>query len=451
MPLAATTLMRLRTTHALLATAAVLAVPAAGAQQRPAVRPLGPTVAVSRDSFVVIMGVRQLPDGRVLLNDPISRRVLMFDSTLASPSVVVDSAAGAMNAYGPMAGGLIAYRGDSTLFVDPQSLSMLVIDPTGKIARVASVPRPEDARGFASASNGIPGFDASGRLVYRAPTRFTMGGRGPGGPGGPGGAPPQAPDTAPLLRIDLATRKLDTIAWVKVQVPNLQVTPNDSGGMTVRRVFNPLPVIDEWAVLADGSVAVVRGRDYRVDVIGADGSRTAAAKIPFDWQRMSDEDKVALIDSIKAVRERMPAASPMTTTMSGSGAAGGGGAVREQVSMTIVGGPGGGAGGPNQTIRSSGAAQISFVDPSELPDYKPPFFAGAARADADGNLWVRTIPTTGIAGGPVYDVIDRTGKLVDQVQVPAGRQIVGFGAGGVVYLTARSGSGATVLERARVR
>jgi hypothetical protein len=39
---------------------------------------------------------------------------------------------------------------------------------------------------------------------------------------------------------------------------------------------------------------------------------------------------------------------------------------------------------------------------------------------------------------------------VYRVQVPAGRTIVGFGAGGVVYLNARE-KGASYLERARVR
>ena len=52
----------------------------------------------------------------------------------------------------------------------------------------------------------------------------------------------------------------------------------------------------------------------------------------------------------------------------------------------------------------------------------------------DGRLWVRAIPTKAIAGGPVYDVIDNKGELVERVQVPADRSIIGFGQGGVVYL-----------------
>ena len=98
---------------------------------------------------------------------------------------------------------------------------------------------------------------------------------------------------------------------------------------------------------------------------------------------------------------------------------------------------GGGGGGP---ARMGGGgpggmgANMSFVTADELPDYKPPFFVGNAKADMDGRLWIRTIPTKGIAGGPVYDVINNKGALIERVQVPADRAIIGFGEGGVVYL-----------------
>jgi hypothetical protein len=95
--------------------------------------------------------------------------------------------------------------------------------------------------------------------------------------------------------------------------------------------------------------------------------------------------------------------------------------------------------------------ELLFVSPSELPDYKPPVFAGALRVDPEGNLWIRTIPTRAIPGGPVYDVVDAKGALVERVQLPASRQIVGFGPGGAVYLLAREGTGKATLERARVR
>jgi hypothetical protein len=107
-----------------------------------------------------------------------------------------------------------------------------------------------------------------------------------------------------------------------------------------------------------------------------------------------------------------------------------------------------GAGGP---VRAPQVAppRINVVAASELPDYQPPFFATSTRADADGNLWVLTIPTKPQPAGSVYDVINGKGEVIERVLVPEGRQVLGFGPGGVVYLGRRDGN-ATVIERARV-
>jgi hypothetical protein len=271
------------------------------------------------------------------------------------------------------------------------------------------------------------------------------------------------PDTVPLLRIDLATRKLDTVAYVKVQNTAPQVTREADGSIRVMMQVNPLPVVDDWVMTPSGTLALVRGRDYRVDWIAPDGARRSAPKLPFDWQRLSDEDKVALIDSVKAIRQRQAAAGgpgggPGAVTMTFSGAPGGGAAPggparppREGGERTIVMGGPGASGAPAMP----GAPQVEFVSPSELPDYRPAFLPNATRADAEGNLWIRTTHTRGVpSGASVYDVVDPQGALIDRVQVPAGRTIVGFGAGGTVYLVAREGTAATAtttLERARVR
>jgi len=85
---------------------------------------------------------------------------------------------------------------------------------------------------------------------------------------------------------------------------------------------------------------------------------------------------------------------------------------------------------------------------SELPDYRPPFSSGAVRADADGNLWIRTIPAKPTPGGPVYDIVSHEGQLVDRLQLPPGYALVGFGKGKVVYLSMRDAKG---IHLARVR
>jgi hypothetical protein len=90
------------------------------------------------------------------------------------------------------------------------------------------------------------------------------------------------------------------------------------------------------------------------------------------------------------------------------------------------------------------------VSPNELPDYRPAFANGSVRADAEGKLWVRILLAKPSTGGPEYDVIDRSGKLVDRVTLPRGTTIAGFGTGGIVYLGVRDAAGVHVV-RARER
>ena len=43
-------------------------------------------------------------------------------------------------------------------------------------------------------------------------------------------------------------------------------------------------------------------------------------------------------------------------------------------------------------------------------------------------------------------MIDRSGKLVDRVTLPAGTVIAGFGQGGIVYLGVRDAAGTHVVR-----
>jgi hypothetical protein len=398
--------------------------------------------------------VQPLPGGLLLVNDPGRRRLVLLDSAMKQVAVVADTTAATRNAYGANIGGLLPFRGDSALFVDPASLSMLVIAPTGKIARVMAAPRASDVFFLIGGPMGSPAFDAKGRLVYRA---CDMRGRGPRAPGQPM-TPPVLPESLPLVRYDLSTRALDTAAFVKVYAPKFTVVQTEDGGTRMSSMINPMPEVDDWAVLSDGRIAILR-KDYHVDFIDADGTRSSSPKIPFEWQRLTDSAKAAIIDSSKAAFERMRAGGA-------SGAPGGG----QMVMMSVGPGgpppggpPGGGApmivireqrggdaappprGGPGNTARDAGPPPLSFVAPNELPDYQPAFSNGSVKADAEGKLWVRIMlpkPST----RPEYDVIDRTGKLVDRVQLPAGTTIAGFGPGGTVYLGVRDASGVHVVR-----
>src|SRR5205807_944808 len=64
--------------------------------------------------------------------------------------------------------------------------------------------------------------------------------------------------------------------------------------------FNPLPAADDWAVLSDGTVAVVRSHDYHVDWVHPDGTIISTPKMSFDWRGISLEQKEHIRDSVKA-------------------------------------------------------------------------------------------------------------------------------------------------------
>ncbi len=479
--------------------------PAASRTAGPPVQRITTASALSTERLGSITGVRELPDGRVLVNDGARRRLLVMDTAMSVVGVVLDSLAEVSNTYGTRAGVLIPFRGDTTLFVDPVSYAIVVLDPAARIARVRSVWRVQDVPWLTNpgGSYGWPGVDARGRVVYRIPAQAERPRAAP-----PSGVPyfPPEPDSAFVVAVDLDTRMLDTLGTMRIPKSVSTVRRTGEGRFTVDQVINPLPGTDEWAVLPDGAVAFVRGRDYRIDYLNPDGGWTSSPKLPFEWQRLTDEDKQRLVDSVKTAQERTTAAvyvssmirwanqyrrpyPPGFTIPAGfvvppgfsrgwtlpPGLAFPAGYIYacepgEEARVTPVPGaaaafpgtpPGGAPPGmpsciPAPVTLGGGATppppamrQVRVVPASELPDYRPPFAAGGTvRADADGNLWIRTLPARPVPGGPVYDVVSRQGEMVSRMQLPPGYTLVGFGRGKVVYLSMRDASG---IHLARVR
>lgn len=487
------------TRPAALAALLVLATLPATAQSRlPAIRTLGPITARSAEPLGAVSTAVPLPDGRVLVNDVLQRRVVMFDSTLAQVSVVADTTSATANAYGARGGGLIGYRGDSALFIDPASLSMITVNPRGELTTVRAVPRANEIQAL-SGAQGRPGFDPQGRLIYRATPR-PRAARRDARPVVGNFVMPELPDSAPIVRLDmanrtgdLASRASDTVAALKINRPDVKVTQGADGRISVNTTVHPMPSLDEWALLADGTVAVIRGHDFHVDRYKPDGTVTSSPKLPFDWQRLDDDAKAFIIDSARTAMEKQReeaqrmmanAGGPMAFMQGGGGevmmSAMGGGAMgggmgggMVGMSITVGGGAGGGppqrggqGGGPGGRGGAGGGTgggtggpgganfqlpPINLINPNELPDYRPPFLAQAALGDLDGNLWVRTTAAQTGDGGAIYYVIDANDTVSDRVQVPQGRIIAGFGKGGVVYLAFRDTEGRAFLETVRLR
>jgi hypothetical protein len=310
---------------------------------------------------------------------------------------------------------LIRYLGDTTLALDQPSRTLKVLDAQGKTVRTMALPKQQDFP-------GLVGFirpswiDPKGRIVYQGTPQPP--------PPPPGASPirgqvPFLPDSAPIVRGDFDTRTVDTIAKIKLAQPGKIDVKETTGSFSVIATVDPSSASDEWAMLPDGTIAIVREHDYHIDWIAPDGTRTSTPKMPFDWKRITDDAKRAMLDSLKVPIDSLRKQNPPQT-------------------IPLPDGP----------VRLTIDFQPIAID--KLPDYEAPIGPGSVRVDLDGNLWIVPRTTAAAKGGLLYDVVNRKGEIFERVQFPLGVALVGFGPGGVVYLNRVEGN-AGFLERATIR
>lgn len=410
---------------------------------------LPPATATTTETLGAVLGLRQVAGDKVLVNDARRRQIKLFDASLATSTIVLDSAAGSSNSYGPIGAPLIPYVGDSSLFANRGARSVLVFDERGQVARALALPNPAD---FGSLQTATGGVDSKGRLIYLGSNR---------------GMPMRTalgigfPDSIPILRADFDLRRVDTIARVNRPLAKATAATKASNGVTYTMfAIDPLKTIDEWSVLSNGSVALVRGHDYHIDWIHSDGTVGSTAKMPFDWKRLTDEDKQKLADSARVAQNARLAddtfESELTMVTKGNFdvVPGGGGGVGEK-SSGGRGGSGGAGGGeappgraPSEHGRGYLPREAEVIPLNQIADYYPPIRIGATIPDLDGNLWI--LPTTSAQsqhGELVYDVVNARGELFQRVRMPAGRSVAGFGKGGVVYMISGDKTNGFHLER----
>jgi hypothetical protein len=406
---------------------------------------LPPASAKSAETFGAIINIRELPQGRVLVSDGKNFLVKLLTATLATERIVLDSSRTAANTYGNFPMPLVSYIGDSTLF--NSSRGLFVIGPGGNVARAAALPQPK----FWGQIRRAVYADDKGRVVFMAASPVT---RTP-----TVGVVPTVSDSAPLLRIDFAARTTDTIAWVGrpyVRVDAWQPPPPGRGAELSFWLPDPLKALDDWTILSDGSIAIVRGHDYRVDWLRSDGTRVSSSKLPFDWKQMTQIEKTRLIDTVEA--QRVAAAQnnallmgpehPPTPWPRGvlSGSTDPNAPTRPTFDTTKA---------IDTRIQNNARVLARMPDrpkDDDVNDYYPPIRVGSALADVDDRLWILpTLSRQSKAGELVYDVVSSKGALLERVRVPLGRYIVGFGRNGVVYLAVGGlSTGGFTLERTKL-
>jgi hypothetical protein len=358
--------------------------------------PLGSVVAVS-DELGRSVSVRVLSDGRVIYSD--ETRLWMLDKNLKNPRLLGDSTAATGRLMDVPGTYVRPYLGDSTMLVKSGLGRIVILDEEGRPARRLQARYPADAglgptsgewtvdmtrawftkRGDAMVlSEGqVPRGDTTRQQpIYVVRTSF---------------ADPERRDTVARLTREMMRR--DTmyssgVSWILT---------GDAAGM-----------------FPDGTIAVVRTKTYTVELIDKRGRHREVA-IPHQWTVLTPADKQEIMDSLRA-----QASGPPLVTLDAR------------------------SNSPNVTIeqRRPGTAVVSRL--SDITDTVPPITAfNPLTGDASRLLWIQKITVLTNPYRHVseyqYDVIDRDGRLVRRVSMPAGWQLRAFRPG-LVYYTRYEGN-----------
>lgn len=338
------------------------------------------------EDFGSIQTVRELPDGRILVADPLGNALYLVDLRSMTRNVVGSEGGGPEEWGQPDA--VWPLPGDSTLLVDLGNGRLVALGPDLGFGRTMPISLSEPRPGSTLVLALPQGVDGRGRIYSRA-----MAGMGAG----------TLPDSAAVLRIDRATRAAEPVATFKLP-DRTQTRSGGAGNEQVAIANTPLSPEDAWGVAPDGAVVVVRAGDYHVEWIAADGSVTRGPAVRYDGVRIGTPEKEEWL----AEQGR-----------SGGGIAIGVEIVNGSASMSFRRG---GQGGPRNEI-----------DRYTWPEREPPFYGGRVPVDGLGRAWVRRHVA---AGAPsTYDLFDRGGTRVGTVTLDRGRRVVGFGASSVYVVS----------------
>jgi hypothetical protein len=388
--------------------ACVIAISGVASAQNPPLRTLSKMELEYAEPFTCISGVRELSDGRIVVSDVREKTVQLIDLRKGTSMKIGREGQGPGEWSTPQ--GVFAVAGDTTLLWDPQNQRFLTINPDGSVGKGVTVDLGGGNRGQIMAS--LPrGVDATGRLYYQG-SSFVFN----------QGQPPTSLDSAPVIRYDRRTSKIDTITYVQLPKSNVQ-SSGTSGNVSIR-VTGPNPFAPQlaWTVAPDGRIAVIHPEPYRVEWMSPSGARTAGPEIRYDRLKLTEADKA-------------PVQTPNCgVSFSIGGGGGGGGGRATQAAVSVGSGVGGPGGAPPRT---------------DYPEYKPAFLPryGAPIIAPNGELWVGR--SRGPNDPPVYDIFDARGQLSGRIQLPKGTRISAFG-NGTIYLYRMDDDDLVYLQRYRL-
>ncbi len=351
--------------------------------------------AVWDEAFSLISTVRELPDGRLLVADPLGQVVMRLDLD-----------AGVADTIGGVGEGPEEYRQPDAVWPLPGGRTLLVDLGNGRLTELDSTLAFGDTRPYALSVGGVD----LGAMTLALPAAVD----GRGGLYFRGFGQPGERDSTEVFRYDFETAALDTVAVVKI--PDVVVeTSRSAAGQSTSISQVPLSPADSWGVAADGRVVVARSSDFRVEWIQPDGSVTSGPSVPFTPVGIGRAEREQWAD------ERMEQGGSLSIGISNNNGV---------VTMTAS--------------RGGASSNDEGLDDQPWPEVKPPFYDAPIPVDGLGRAWVRRHREAGES--PAYDLFDGNGEAVMTVEFGEGRRVVGFGDG-VLYAVRMDMFGLHTLER----
>jgi hypothetical protein len=330
--------------------------------------------------FGMLSNAIELHDGRVMFTDTRSKLFLRGDFKTGKVDTLgsrVDSIKPSVAGQYRFPGWVAHLAGDTVALVDFSAVRTTLWSEAGRPLGVLPIKE-------VAGQTPVLLYDTVG-AGYKIDYQAIVGG------GEPGRA--VRPDSIPVLRIRLASGRVDTIA--QLAAPEYGDAVFGEEIQQAAKVFAPN---DFFGVLPDGTAWVARGRENRVDWRSPDGKWIRGEPHAFTGVPVTEADK-----------ERVLAQ------------------VREQGKQF----------GMPQELK----IQYPFAET------KPPF--DFALGHPSGEVWLQR-PRRDEKSSLVYDVFDRKGAWRREIAFPQNASLSGFGANGAVYATLKNEDRSRTVARYRL-
>ena len=390
----------MRSTIVALATLVLSASPALAQGQ---VRDLPKPVIEVDDPFSLVSGTLELKSGKVVAIDPAEVQLIVVDFAAGTRTVLGRTGSGPGEYRAPSA--LVLVPGDTLLVLDPPQARFTFFGPDLKAGRTSPIMIFDQSTN--SALSVPMAGDRRGNLYASA---MTIGmGQGSGG-----NMRMSIPDSVTIVRLDARDPKQRTeLAKVRFPTsgsPEMQVISQSH--IKYKMAFPGLVAADSWAVFPDGRVAIVRGANYEVQFISADGKRSAPVRVAYDPIPVTAADRDAEMAQARRDGEEQLAAA------------------KKQLPPGLQ-------------------MDFEMTAPESWPSQFPAIVPLAIFASPDGDLWVRrAIPARETR--ELWDQLDPNGRLVARWRLPARTTVVGTGAGGVVYTVRKDEDDLRYIQKVQI-